>query len=141
MRHTPLRFRPHHVLCSLGFEGHGYSDSFTANMEAIVMGRLRADGGMDQPLEITSEADAICAPCPRRRGTGCESQARIEALDDAHGQALGLAPGDQLSWGEALDRVRTNITPDTLEEICAGCQWLPMGLCKSAVARLQDNTE
>ena len=33
----PLRYRPHHFLCSLGFEGKGYSDAFTANMEAIVM--------------------------------------------------------------------------------------------------------
>ena len=38
----PIRFRPHHFLCSLGFEGKGYSEAFTANMTGIVMGRLRA---------------------------------------------------------------------------------------------------
>lgn len=132
----PLRLRPHHLLCSLGFEGHGYSDDFTANMVAIVTGRLRAETGADVVIEITGEADAICAPCPRRRGPGCADQPRIDALDGAHTEALGIAPGDVLTWGEAQDRVRDRITPDTLDTICAGCQWLPLGLCKAAVARL-----
>ena len=41
----PLRYRAHHFLCSLGFQGKGYSEVFTANMTAIVMGRLRTPAG------------------------------------------------------------------------------------------------
>lgn len=134
----PLRLRPHHILCSLGFEGHGYSDTFTANMEAIVVGRLRAASGDATLVEITATADAICAPCPRKRGQGCEVQSEIDTLDHAHGAALGVSPGDRLTWGEAQNRVRARIVPDDLDTICAGCRWLDLGLCKSAVARLQE---
>lgn len=28
----PVRYRPHHFLCSLGYEGKGYSEAFTDNM-------------------------------------------------------------------------------------------------------------
>ena len=65
----PLRYRPHHFLCSLGFEGKGYSDAFTANMDAIVMGRLRASGGDAIEIRVVGAADDICGPCPKRRGS------------------------------------------------------------------------
>jgi hypothetical protein len=134
---TPVRLRPHHVLCSIGFEGKGYSDAFSANMTAIVMGQLRAINGTDTQIEIVSATDDICAPCPKRRATLCTSQEKIDRLDAAHAAALDLAPGDHLSWADAVARVQAHIQPDDLDRLCAGCEWLEMGMCKSAIARLQ----
>ncbi|WP_208353516.1 DUF1284 domain-containing protein [Pseudaestuariivita rosea] len=131
-----LRFRPHHFLCSLGFEGKGYSDAFTANMTAIVMGQLRASGGADTVIEVVGQTDDICQPCPKRRGSKCTSQARIEALDRRHAKALNLQTGDRLTWGQASARIREHVKPDDLQTICAGCQWLDLGLCQAAVKRL-----
>ena len=119
---APVRLRPHHILCSLGFQGHGYSNTFTANM-AEVVGRLRAPGGEEMVIEITGQADAICAPCPRRLGTSCLSHHRINTLDAAHGAALGIVPGDRITWGDAQDRVRDNVAPDDLDILCEGCPW------------------
>ncbi len=135
---APLPMRPHHVLCALGFEGHGYSDAFTSNMARLVR-RLRRPDGAEVQISITAGADAICGPCPSRRGAGCEKQVKIDALDAAHGNALGLAAGDRLSWGEAVDRVRTHVKPGDLATLCAGCQWLELGLCEAAVERLHDS--
>lgn len=135
-----VTLRPHHVLCSLGFRGEGYSDAFVANMAHIVNGQLRAPKGRDVSVKITGTADSICAPCPRRVGLGCEVQADIDRLDAAHGAALGLAPGDTLTWGDCLTRVQARIVPDDLDRICAGCRWLPMGWCKTAVSDLLAET-
>lgn len=132
----PVRYRPHHFLCSLGFEGKGYSDGFTANMTAIVIGRLRAEGGEATVIEVVAAADDICAPCPRRRGEGCEAQGRIDRLDAAHAFALNLAPGDRLTWGEAKARIRASVPSGSLRRLCAGCEWEPLGLCEAALARL-----
>lgn len=132
-----LTFRPHHFLCATGFAGHGYSDAFTANMARIVDGRLRASGGDAVRIAVTDAADAICGPCPERRGTGCVKQARIDALDRRHADALGLAPGDVLTWAEAQARIAERVRPESLDRLCAGCAWLPLGLCKAAVARLR----
>ncbi|MDV7269500.1 DUF1284 domain-containing protein [Thioclava sp. A2] len=133
---APIRYRPHHFLCSLGFEGKGYSPDFTANMTAIVMGRLRVQDGESARIVVVTEADDICTPCPSRRGNSCESAGKIEALDAAHAKALRLNEGDELSWGEALDRMRA--LPDTiLDDICGPCQWRGFGMCTAALKRLK----
>ena len=133
---APIRYRPHHFLCSLGFEGKGYSPEFTANMTAIVMGRLRAEGGETARIVVVTEADDICAPCPSRRGQACESATKIAALDAAHATALRLADGDELSWDEALDRMRA-LPDDILDDICGPCQWRSFGMCAAALKRLK----
>lgn len=134
-----IPFRPHHFLCALGFQGKGYSDRFTTNMAGIVH-RLRGPGGGDVMLRVTIQADAICAPCPHKRGTGCAKAATITALDNRHAAALGLADGDRLTWNQAQARIRANVQPGDLATLCAGCAWLDLGLCEGALARLHSDS-
>lgn len=134
----PLQFRPHHFLCSLGFQGAGYSDSFTENMTDIVVGRLRADGGDATEIEVIGATDDICAPCPKRRGALCSDQAKIAKLDLQHSKRLGLRPGDRLTWGQAKARIKSLVKQGDLSEICAGCQWLALGYCEQKLAELID---
>lgn len=134
----PIRYRPHHFLCSLGFEGKGYSPDFTANMTAIVMGRLRAEGGDATLIEVTGATDDICAPCPKRRGRLCTNQDKIKTLDRAHAAALRLEPRETLTWGEAKDRIRASVAPGSLKVLCAGCEWEAYGMCEAALSRLHN---
>ncbi len=136
MADSPVRLRPHHFLCALGYRGKGYSDAFTANMSAIVIDRLRAPGGEDVVIETTGATDDICTPCPKRRGRLCTNQQAIATLDRAHATALKLKPRERLTWGEALTRIRKNVPPGSLTTLCAGCQWLELGYCDSALERL-----
>ena len=131
----PVRFRPHHFLCALGFQGKGYSADFTVNMAAIV-DRLKAPGGDLVEIEVTHQADHICTPCPHRRGTGCEKSAKIAALDARHSAALGLDDGMRLTWGTAQDRIVKNVSEGALEKLCAGCQWHGLDLCERALSAL-----
>jgi hypothetical protein len=63
-----VRYRPHHFLCTLEFEGKGYSLDFAANMSAIVVDRLRAKNGDKAAIEVTASFDDIRAPCPKNQG-------------------------------------------------------------------------
>ncbi|MBA4489701.1 DUF1284 domain-containing protein [Paracoccus sp. S1E-3] len=126
--------RPHHVLCAIGWTGRGYSPAFSANMDAVVVGRLRADP--DTPVAFTENADSLCAPCPHRRGHGCASAEKIADLDRNHAAALGIEPGARMSWAEARARAM-RLRPDDLDRICARCQWLEYGMCKDALRRLR----
>ncbi|MBK5934360.1 hypothetical protein C8N32_10559 [Rhodovulum imhoffii] len=130
-----LRLRPHHFLCVLGFQGKGYDDGFAANMARIVA-ILRAPQGGSTMIEVVSRIDDICAPCPHRAGASCEAQEKISRLDRVHGAALGLSPGDRLSWGTARDRIRATIRPEDLGHLCPDCQWRPLGLCEAALGAL-----
>ncbi|MEM9795828.1 MAG: DUF1284 domain-containing protein [Pseudomonadota bacterium] len=138
-----LRLRPHHILCSIGYRGEGYNGAFEANMNRIVNGQLRGNDGSATTILITGQADAICAPCPRRVGMGCVDNEKIDRIDSDHGAILGVAPGDVLTWEECLDKVRARVRPKDLDHICRGCRWLALGHCKAAVARLcrETNTE
>lgn len=129
-----LKFRPHHFLCAVGFAGMGYSDEFTENMAEIV--RSLRKNGDEITIEVTAHADSICAPCPHRRGEGCETAAKISALDEAHAETLRVRPGDQLSWGEAKQRIIANISVEKHHEICAPCAWRPSGVCERALTVL-----
>lgn len=136
MTATPIKYRPHHFLCSLGYQGKGYSQDFSDNMTRIVMGQLRAPGGDDEIIEVVGATDDICTPCPKRRGSLCESQDKIATLDTRHGRALGLFVGTEITWGEAKRRIIKRVPPGALAQLCAGCQWLKLGLCEQALADL-----
>ncbi|MEF9602663.1 DUF1284 domain-containing protein [Paracoccus sp. PXZ] len=123
------------MLCSIGWQGRGYSPEFTENMNAIVHGRLRADP--HTPVVFTVMADSICGPCPSRRGMGCTADDRIGRLDRRHAAALGIRSGQRMTWAEAQARAATRLQPEDLGRICNGCQWLDLGLCQTALAKLQ----
>jgi hypothetical protein len=107
-------------------------------MSYIVDGQLRGPEGREVVVRISSEADTLCAPCPHRRGLGCEYQGKIVDLDRRHAEALDLEAGQILTWGDCLDRVVDRVTPPDLDVICAGCRWLDLGLCKQGLANLLD---
>lgn len=133
----PIPLRPHHVLCVIGWRGMGYSPAFTENMNALVLGRLRVDPGV--AVRITRTADAICGPCPHRQGLGCAAGERIAGLDARHAAALDLHDGLTLPWAEAEARA-LRLDPSDLDRLCAGCQWLELGVCKEALAARQGRT-
>lgn len=135
-----LTLRPHHILCAIGYQGKGYSDAFTANMTAVVTGRLRAPGGGREKITITTLADSLCAPCPHKRGSGCDNDQQIKQLDLRHASRLKLRHGDQMSWTEAKSRVLKFVPVGSLSELCKGCQWLDHGLCNAALQDLHQKS-
>jgi hypothetical protein len=130
----PLRFRPHNFLCTVGFQGFGYSPAFVDNLQQV-SDQLNSDDSVI--IEVVDEADTICQPCPHRRGKGCATQAKIDRLDQAHATALGLKIGDRITWGEAKQRIREKITLATHLEICHGCEWLDHQMCRKALEKLR----
>ncbi len=130
-------FRPHHFLCTVGFEGKGYSPEFVRGYQEIA-DRLRAEGGDDVELRVTADTDSICAPCPNRRGQLCQDQSKITRLDEAHAKALDLRPGETLTWGEAKRRIRERITQPVFNRICEPCSWKALGICARALEKLHE---
>ena len=135
-----LKFRPHHFLCTLGFEGKGYSEEFVRGY-AELADRLRApDGSGDTiPILVTAATDSICAPCPNRRGEVCQTEAKIQQLDQGHAGVLGITPGQTLSWGEAKNKIAEKMTDEQFDRVCAPCSWKALGVCKAALHRLRES--
>jgi hypothetical protein len=132
-----LKFRPHHFLCTVGYQGKGYSAEFVKNYDVIAAG-LRVPNGDATLIEVVEKTDSICVPCPSKRGDLCETQAKIDHLDRAHAKILSLKEGDTLTWGEAKKRIVENFSEEAFESACAPCSWKALGICKTALAKLKN---
>lgn len=132
-----IYFRPHHFLCAYNFQGKGYNPAFVDNFNQI-MHQLRSHQGDHTLIEVVLETDDICSPCPHRRARRCQKQTKIERIDHRHAQALNVQPGDQLTWGQAKQRMQHSIDIPTFHHICAGCEWKKLGICEQGVVKLQD---
>ncbi len=130
-----LHFRAHHFLCTLVFKGKGYSSQFIRNFQSIV-NQLNGPKGDQMLIRVTQAADSICTPCPHRTEKLCAYQHKVQPLDEAHAQALGIQPGDTLTWGAAKQKIKNNISLKKFHQICASCAWKSLGVCKAALKNL-----
>lgn len=124
---SKVNFRPHHVMCTLSFQGKGYSPEFVNNYKHIVQ-----DLTEDTQISIVQQTDDICAPCPHKRGLSCAEQEKIKLLDQQHQEALGLRE-DSLSWKEAKNLIKQNMTMEKFHHICSPCEWKKFGICEKVL--------
>lgn len=134
---TEIYFRPHHFLCTLCFQGKGYSPAFIANYYAIIAALTNEQ----TKITVTNKTDSICEPCPHRTQYFCQSEDSISILDHAHATALGISPLQQLSWHEAKQIIKEKITLETFQHICASCSWQALGICENALTTFLNQEE
>lgn len=127
-----LKFRPHHFLCTLGFQGKGYSPNFVDNFIRIKQ-QLESPCGDETLIEVTNGQDQICQACPLDKGKRCQNQEKIVRLDHAHKTILDLHWGQRLTWGEAKSRMQRLISSEKFNQICDCCYWKNLGICRKAL--------
>lgn len=126
-----IKFRPHHFMCTLAFQGYGYSDDFIKNYKEIV-GKI-----FDNPdikIEIVGNLDSICGACPNKINIDkCNKQAKVLELDRKHMEVLEMQVGEILTWSEAAKKIKEKMSIEKFEYACKGCSWQQHGMCKSAL--------
>jgi hypothetical protein len=130
-----VSFRPHHFLCTLGFQGMGYSPKFVKNYTDIAEA-LRENEEL--PIEVIKGTDSICGSCPHNGEGICKTEDKIQTLDACHAQVLRIVPGDVLTWREGKERLKEKMTLEAFHTACKECQWKPLGVCEEALQRLRD---
>ncbi len=127
-------FRPHHFLCTLGFQGKGYSPSFIKNYQKIAEALQNNDETL---IEVVLENDSICRACPHKKETKCAQEEKIQGLDQRHSNILALSAGDVLSWRMAKKRLKSHMTVKRFHQACRGCEWKSLGVCEKALKDLR----
>lgn len=114
-----MPLRPHHGMCLAYFAGRGYSEGFTAHMEAIQEG-LTAD----TPVRLIVGTDAVCAACPNNLEGLCEKPELVAGYDRAVLTLCGLEEGQVLPYRTFRSLVEIGILMSgRRQEICGNCQW------------------
>ena len=96
--------RPHHGMCLAYFEGKGYSDGFTVNMQKMLE---FFEKGAD--IELTVSGDEICKECPNLKEGSCVSAGLVEAYDRKVLEACGLSEKVQMRFQEFVENVQKNV--------------------------------
>ena len=118
-----LALRGHHFLCTLHYQGAGYSNGFTDNMTAVCQG-IVARG--TSTVSVAAMADPICTACPSLQpdGQSCEYQASVMRRDKALLDAMGWTPGQVLGM-EAAHLAVLARRDELMADVCTDCEWLP----------------
>lgn len=129
-----IRFRPHHFMCTLGFQGHGYSLGFVKNYKKIVQRIISDENTL---IEVAGNMDSICLACPNKTTeTLCKTQDKITKLDTKHQGVLELKIGEILSWKQAKLRIKKHMTVEKFDYTCDGCSWKEYGICQKSLENL-----
>lgn len=123
------KFRAHHILCTLLYEGKGYSGAFCENMNAVT-GRLEEN--QNERFTLVAQPDIICGNCPNLTATGeCESSGeRVVSKDRRIMELLALTEQETYTYPELCRRTKEHMTEESFLQICGTCDWRKQGLCR-----------
>lgn len=125
-----MDLRPHHLLCTQGYSGKGYSDKFVENMNRVTE-KLR--GSEPVMVHLTCSTDVLCADCPNMLGTDlCSTNEKVKRYDWKVMKYFQLEEKDYI-YQELVERIREEMTPEMLADICDGCSWYPVSACREKI--------
>jgi uncharacterized protein len=132
--------RGHHLLCTHGFKGMGYSSGFVKVMTEIVAD-IRNEGA-DFPIQIVQGFDEACQACPHKGESRCvkgvDSHEHVLSMDERVIEHLCLQAGETYMKSDLVQRTAVKVEPDDLDRLCAGCSWLEYGVCKEGIRELKE---
>ncbi|MCL2438043.1 MAG: DUF1284 domain-containing protein [Coriobacteriia bacterium] len=125
-----LRLRPHHLLCTQGYEGKGYNQEFVRNMTVIVS-RLRNEDST--PIKLVFTTDSICDKCPKKVAAGiCEKDLKVKMMDKKVMDCFNLEE-DNYSYQEVIKKINKGMTAAMLDDICNDCSWFLESACRQNI--------
>ncbi len=86
-------------------------------------------------IKIVPYTDSICAPCPHRRNLRCDSQEKIDRLDQAHANALHIKTNTTITWQDAKEKIKQHLTLEQFHAMCEPCEWKKLGICENILTQ------
>ena len=111
-----LELRPHHLLCTQGYSGKGYSEEFVENMNEVV-DKLRNVLGFR--VKIVCGSDNLCNHCPNMLGPNlCATQDKVAGFDRKTMEVFGIEEKEYV-YSEVVDHIRSVATQENMSYICS----------------------
>lgn len=125
-----IKLRPHHLLCTQGYSGKGYSKEFVKNMDEVVR-KLRTEE--EEEVTITFSTDDICAHCPSIEGIDlCSTQEKVKTFDEKVIDYFKIEEKTYI-YKEIIQEIDNKMTSKIMDDICEGCKWYSISLCKENI--------
>lgn len=128
-----IRLRPHHLLCTQGYEGKGYDPAFVRDMDLIVE-YLRTV--QDAEIELVFCTDDLCRACPNRHDENiCRSDNKVLQYDRSVISLFDLKE-KKYRYQDLIRQIDAGMTETVLESICGDCEWYSESACRKNILRL-----
>ena len=106
--------RPHHLLCTQGYSGHGYSEAFVEHMNDVVH-QLREVPGTK--IQLTFSTDTLCSCCPNKLGTDlCDTQEKVKRYDRKTVEYFGLEE-KEYDYQALIREIDAKATPEMIATV------------------------
>lgn len=127
-----FKFRPHHLVCNLCFQGKGYSTKFVENFSAINL--ALAANLSAKNIRIVDGVDDICSCCPKNKAGTCTDENLVSILDDSYRALLHLATNEIISLQDVQAKIKQQLSISHFHTTCGECSWMP--LCKPIIKKI-----
>lgn len=105
----------------------------------LLTSRLRSE--KSTPIELVFSTDDLCACCPHMLGTDlCEFNENVKRYDAEVIEYFHLKEKTYI-YQDITRKIREDMTPEMLENICGGCSWYPVSACRKVLTGTSKNEE
>lgn len=119
-----VKIRPHHIFCTLAYEGKGYSKDFILNMDKIVE-KLKQE---DAVCEIVFGNDDICKKCPYNTQNICKFKIKVEKMDNIMIKEFNLKE-EKINYLYLKKKILEMKNLNKIEQVCKNCEWEKDCMC------------
>lgn len=127
-----IELRPHHLLCTQGYSGKGYSDGFVKNMDKVV-DYLR--NNETATVRLVFSTDSLCSSCPNKKAENvCNTQEQVHRFDSKTVEYFGLEEKDY-NYRDITAYIDERMTEDMLYDICGDCSWFSKSACRKNICK------
>ena len=120
-----IKLRPHHLLCTQGYSGKGYSREFVENMTEIV----KSIKNEKVQVQLIFSEDDICSKCPNLSENNICKSDTVNIIDNKVIKYFELE--EKIYEYESLIRyIKSHITKEIMDDICRNCEWYSISECK-----------
>ena len=127
-----MYLRPHHLLCTQGYSGKGYSEDFVTHMDQVV-DYLRNHA--NAKVTLTFSTDDLCSCCPHMKDIDlCATQEKVKLFDNKMITYFGLEEKEYI-YSDIIKQIDEQMTEEMLTDICKDCRWFPVSACKKNICK------
>lgn len=123
-----IKLRPHHLLCTQGYSGKGYSKEFVENMTEIVENLKKEN----VQVQVIFSEDDICNKCPNLdKNNKCKSN-NVTTIDNKVIKYFNLE-SKVYEYESVLRHIKRCINTEIMDDICKTCEWYSISKCKERI--------
>ena len=117
-----LLIRAHHLFCIQGYQGYGYDESFSENMDCVYE-KINEESTC---VQVCDYVDDICKKCPNLKNGICINYENNQHIVNMDRKVLSKLDSDEERFksSDLFNLLNNGLTADDVSDVCGDCMWI-----------------